>query len=44
MCETMSWSYSWKENLNDGLYAMNLTNSVKTLSNEIKDLNETQNQ
>jgi hypothetical protein len=34
----MRWSYSWKEILNDGSCAMNLTNSFKSLSNEIEDV------
>jgi hypothetical protein len=39
--ETMRWSYSWKEILNDGPCAMNLTNSFKTLSNKIEDVYQT---
>jgi hypothetical protein len=39
--ETMRWSYSWKEILNDGPCAMNLTNSFKTLSNKIEDVYKT---
>jgi hypothetical protein len=42
LCETMRWSYLWNEILNDGPYAINLTNLFKTLSNKIEDVYQTE--